>query len=36
LKAAGVSVVESPAQIGSSMLSVFKEKTLIWPRNWKP
>jgi succinyl-CoA synthetase alpha subunit len=29
LKAAGVTVVESPAQIGSSMLSVFKEKTLI-------
>ncbi len=29
LKAAGVFVVESPAQIGSSMLSVFKEKTLI-------
>jgi len=29
LKAAGVTVVESPAQIGSSMLAVFKEKTLI-------
>jgi succinyl-CoA synthetase alpha subunit len=29
LKAAGVTVVESPAQIGSSMFSVFKEKTLI-------
>jgi succinyl-CoA synthetase alpha subunit len=29
LKAAGVSVVESPAQIGSSMLSVFKEKNII-------
>jgi hypothetical protein len=27
-----VTVVESPAQIGSSMLAVFKEKTLIWPR----
>jgi succinyl-CoA synthetase alpha subunit len=29
LKAAGVTVVESPAQIGSSMLAVFKERTLI-------